>query len=62
MGPGTGGSIPGLLEQLPLSDLNATGTYSADPSTGDLPLGIMFEKVRAGTVAALTPSVRRDGP
>lgn len=33
----TGGQLPGVLEQLPLSDLNATGTYTG----GD---GHMFEK------------------
>ena len=35
----TGGSIDGVLEQLPLSDLNATGTYVAGEA------GVMFEKV-----------------
>lgn len=34
----TGGSIPGVLEQLPLSDLNATGTWTPDQA------GHMFEK------------------
>jgi len=33
----TGGSIDGILSQLPLSDLNATGTYTGDS-------GHMFEK------------------
>jgi hypothetical protein len=31
----TGGEINGLLTQLPLSDLNATGTYTSD-QTGQL--------------------------
>ncbi|EAL19462.1 hypothetical protein CNBG4090 [Cryptococcus deneoformans B-3501A] len=34
----TGGQISGLLTQLPLSDLNATGTYTSEQS------GVMFEK------------------
>lgn len=34
----TGGSIPGVLQQLPLSDLNETGTYTPDQA------GHMFEK------------------
>ncbi|TXT14109.1 uncharacterized protein COLE_00302 [Cutaneotrichosporon oleaginosum] len=34
----TGGAIPGVLQQLPLSDLNATGTYTSDSA------GHMFEK------------------
>ncbi|OWZ37132.1 alpha,alpha-trehalase [Cryptococcus neoformans c8] len=34
----TGGEISGLLTQLPLSDLNATGTYTSEQS------GVMFEK------------------
>ncbi|OCF32704.1 alpha,alpha-trehalase [Kwoniella heveanensis BCC8398] len=34
----TGGAIDGLLTQLPLSELNATGTYTAGQS------GVMFEK------------------
>ncbi|KGB76251.2 alpha,alpha-trehalase [Cryptococcus deuterogattii R265] len=34
----TGGEISGLLTQLPLSDLNATGTYTAGQA------GVMFEK------------------
>lgn len=34
----TGGSLPGVLAQLPLADLNATGTYTAGTT------GKMFEK------------------
>lgn len=34
----TGGSLPGVLEQLPISDLNSTGTYTSDAK------GHMFEK------------------
>lgn len=34
----TGGQIPGVLEQLPISDLNATGTFTPDQA------GHMFEK------------------
>jgi alpha,alpha-trehalase len=37
----TGGSIPGVLQQLPLSDLNATGTFTPDQA------GHMFEKFNA---------------
>lgn len=37
----TGGVIPGVLEQLPLADLNATGTFK--PGT----TGVMFEKFNA---------------
>ncbi|OCF57627.1 alpha,alpha-trehalase [Kwoniella mangroviensis CBS 10435] len=37
----TGGAIEGLLTQLPLSELNATGTYTAGQS------GVMFEKFNA---------------
>lgn len=39
----TGGAIDGLLTQLPLSDLNATGTYTGGQT------GVMFEKVRAAS-------------
>jgi hypothetical protein len=35
----TGGEIDGLLTQLPLADLNATGDYQAGSA------GVMFEKV-----------------
>lgn len=35
----TGGEIEGILTQLPLSDLNATGTYTGGSA------GVMFEKV-----------------
>ena len=35
----TGGEIEGILTQLPLSDLNATGTYEGGSA------GVMFEKV-----------------
>jgi alpha,alpha-trehalase len=35
----TGGEIEGLLTQLPISDLNSTGTYTPDQT------GVMFEKV-----------------
>lgn len=34
----TGGSLPGVLEQLPISDLNSTGTYTPESK------GHMFEK------------------
>ncbi|KAL7422476.1 hypothetical protein Q5752_003124 [Cryptotrichosporon argae] len=37
----TGGEIDGLLTQLPLSDLNSTGTYTAGQT------GVMFEKFNA---------------
>ena len=37
----TGGEIDGLLQQLSLSDLNATGTYQGGQT------GVMFEKVGA---------------
>ncbi|WVR09451.1 hypothetical protein IAU60_006518 [Kwoniella sp. DSM 27419] len=37
----TGGSIDGLLTQLPLSDLNSTGTFKAGEA------GVMFEKFNA---------------
>lgn len=35
----TGGEIEGILTQLPLADLNATGTYEGGSA------GVMFEKV-----------------
>lgn len=35
----TGGSISGLLNQLPLSQLNSSGSYQSGES------GVMFEKV-----------------
>jgi alpha,alpha-trehalase len=35
----TGGEIEGILTQLPLADLNATGTYAGGSA------GVMFEKV-----------------
>jgi alpha,alpha-trehalase len=35
----TGGEIEGILTQLPLADLNATGTYTGGSA------GVMFEKV-----------------
>ena len=34
----TGGEIEGILTQLPLADLNATGTYEGGSA------GVMFEK------------------
>ena len=40
----TGGEIEGILTQLPLSDLNATGTYEGGSA------GVMFEKVSSVTV------------
>jgi alpha,alpha-trehalase len=35
----TGGEIEGILTQLPLADLNSTGTYEGGSA------GVMFEKV-----------------
>lgn len=37
----TGGSIPGVLQQLPISDLNSRGTFTQDQA------GHMFEKFNA---------------
>lgn len=42
----TGGEISGLLNQLPLSQLNASGTYTAGTT------GVMFEKFNASDVDA----------
>lgn len=41
----TGGSISGLLNQLPLKELNATGTYKGGQA------GVMFEKASRAVLA-----------
>jgi len=46
----TGGEIEGILTQLPLADLNATGTYTGGSA------GVMFEKV---TILSFSEEGRR---
>ena len=41
----TGGEIEGILTQLPLADLNATGDYEAGTD------GVMFEKVSSVVIS-----------